>query len=202
MPSIRPVDSRRGFFAHATAVVDAGAQIAEGVKIWHFCHVMSGARIGAGSSFGQNCFVASSVVVGERAKVQNNVSLYDGVVLEDDVFVGPSAVFTNVINPRAAVDRKREYRTTVVKRGATIGANATILPGVTLGEFCFVGAGAVVRADVAPFALVVGVPARAAGWVSRHGERLEFDGSGLARCRSSGERYRLMDGRVEPIESQ
>ena len=184
-------------FVHSTAVVDAGASVGAGARVWHFCHVMGGAVIGEGSSLGQNCFLAAGVRVGARVKVQNNVSLYDGVELEDEVFVGPSAVFTNVMNPRAAVPRKSEYRPTRVRRGATIGANATLLSGITLGEYCFVGAGALVRRDVAAYALVGGVPAKQLGWMSRHGERLEFDAEGRAACPATGERYRLVDGRVE-----
>jgi UDP-2-acetamido-3-amino-2,3-dideoxy-glucuronate N-acetyltransferase len=182
---------------HPSAIVDAGAVIGAGTRVWHFCHVMSGARIGAACVFGQNCFVGSAVVVGDRVKVQNNVSLYDGVELEDEVFVGPSAVFTNVSNPRAAVSRRIEFRMTLVKPGATVGANATVLPGLTLGEHCFVAAAAVVTEDVPAFALVTGVPARMAGWVSRHGERLELDAEGRARCPATGERYRLVAGRLE-----
>ncbi len=193
---------------HPTAIVEPGAELGEGVRIWHFCHVMSGARLGSGSMLGQGCFVGRGVRVGSGVRVQNHVSLFEGVELEDDVFVGPSAVFTNVVNPRAHVDRKREFARTLVRRGATIGANATILPGVTLGEHCFVGAGAVVRADVPAYALVVGVPARAAGYVSRHGERLEFVDGG-ATCPVTGERYELTasgvelkDERASPVASR
>lgn len=185
-----PIKESNSPKVHRTAVVSDRARIGARTRIWHFCHVMGGARIGADCSFGQNCFVASTVVVGERVRVQNNVSLYDGVVLADDVFLGPSCVFTNVINPRATVSRKREFRRTHVQRGATVGANATIICGVTLGAYCFVGAGAVVRHDVRPHSLVLGVPARHVGWVSRYGERLHFDESGLAACPSTGELYR------------
>jgi UDP-2-acetamido-3-amino-2,3-dideoxy-glucuronate N-acetyltransferase len=150
---------------------------------------MDGARLGAGCSFGQNCFVAGGVVVGDRVKVQNNVSLYDGVVIGDEVFIGPSVVFTNVTRPRAAISKREQYERTRVERGATIGANATVLPGVVLGEYCFVAAGAVVRRDVEAFALVAGVPARRVGWVSRHGEQLRFDAAGTARCPATGEEY-------------
>jgi UDP-2-acetamido-3-amino-2,3-dideoxy-glucuronate N-acetyltransferase len=176
-------------YTHPTSVVGPEAQIGPGTRIWHFCHVMDGARIGAGCSFGQNCFVAAGVVVGDRVKVQNNVSLYDGVVIGDEVFIGPSVVFTNVTRPRAAISRRDRYERTRVERGATIGANATILPGVVLGEYCFVAAGAVVRRDVEAHALVAGVPARRVGWVSRHGERLDFDAGGSARCPATGEQY-------------
>lgn len=196
---VAQLDDSTAAFIHPTAVVDAGALIGAGARIWHFCHVMDGAVIGEATSLGQNCFVAAGVRVGARVKVQNNVSLYEGVEIEDDVFVGPSAVFTNVMNPRAAVSRRSEYRPTRVRRGATIGANATILPGVTLGEHCFVGAGALVRHDVAAYALVGGVPARQLGWMSRHGSRLEFDAEGLAVCPGTGARYRLAGGRVEWI---
>ncbi|HET9930456.1 MAG TPA: acyltransferase [Polyangiaceae bacterium] len=183
-------------FVHPSAVVEDGAELGEGVKVWHFCHVMAGARLGAGSVLGQNCFVAASVRVGVGARVQNNVSLYDGVELGDHVFVGPSVVFTNVRNPRAEFPRKAEYRRTVVERGVSIGANATILPGVRLGAYAFVGAGAVVTKDVAAFELVVGTPARRIGWMSRAGERLEFRGY-EARCPLNGELYRLEGHRVE-----
>jgi len=167
-----------------------------GTAVWHFSHVMAGARLGQNCMVGQGAFVASTAVLGDGVRLQNHVSVFDGVVLEDDVFCGPSAVFTNVKNPRAAVPRKHEYLTTRVKRGATIGANATILPGVTVGEHAFVGAGATVTRDVEPHALVVGVPARRVGWMSRHGESLVFDAAGSAVCPATGERYRLADGAV------
>jgi UDP-2-acetamido-3-amino-2,3-dideoxy-glucuronate N-acetyltransferase len=183
---------------HPTAVVDPGAQIGSGTRIWHFCHVMSGARIGASCSLGQNCFVAGGVVIGDGVRVQNNVSIYDGVEIDDEAFVGPSVVFTNVKNPRGAVSRKHAYVRTRVQRGATIGANATIVCGVTLGEFSFVGAGAVVTHDVAPYELVTGVPARASGYVSAHGERLSFDASGVAECPATGARYRRTAAGVIP----
>jgi UDP-2-acetamido-3-amino-2,3-dideoxy-glucuronate N-acetyltransferase len=181
----------------ALAVVDAGAVIGPRTKVWHFCHVMAGAKIGADCSFGQGCFVAGRARVGDRVRVQNNVSVYDGVELEDEVFVGPSAVFTNVTNPRAAISRRGEFRKTLVSRGATIGANATVVAGVTLGEHAFVAAGAVVTRDVPAFALVAGVPAKQIGWMSRHGERLELDTEGRAACRATGERYRLREGELE-----
>jgi UDP-2-acetamido-3-amino-2,3-dideoxy-glucuronate N-acetyltransferase len=181
---------------HAAAVVDRGASLGARTRVWHFAHVMSGAVIGDDCVVGQGCLVAASVVVGNAVRIQNNVSLYDGVVLEDEVFCGPSCVFTNVLNPRASVSREGEYRVTLVKRGATIGANATILPGVTIGEYAFVGAGATVTRDVPAFALVVGVPARSVGWMSRHGERLRFDASGFAQCPVTGEEYRLAAGVV------
>jgi UDP-2-acetamido-3-amino-2,3-dideoxy-glucuronate N-acetyltransferase len=184
---------------HETAVVDPGAVIGAGARIWHFCHVMEGAVIGAGCVLGQGCFVAAGVRIGDRCRIQNHVSLFSGVELEQEVFVGPSAVFTNVINPRAHVSRKSEFRPTRVRAGATIGANATILPGVTLGAWSFVAAGAVVTHDVPDFALVAGVPARQVGWISRHGDKLELDAAGFARCPATGERYRLRDGRLERL---
>lgn len=181
---------------HPTAVVEPSAVIGAGARIWHFCHVMADARVGARSMLGHGCFVGRGVIIGKGVRVQNHVSVFEGVELEDDVFVGPSVAFTNVTNPRARVSKKHEIRTTLVRRGATVGANATILPGVVLGEYCFVGAGAVVRRDVAPHALVVGVPARRAGWVSRHGERLTFE-NGVATCPATGESYALTAAGVE-----
>jgi UDP-2-acetamido-3-amino-2,3-dideoxy-glucuronate N-acetyltransferase len=162
------------YFAHATAVVDPGAHIGERTRIWHFAHVMAGARIGAGCVIGQGCYIGN-VTIGNNVRIQNHVSVYDGVTLEDDVFCGPSCVFTNVVNPRAAVSRKDEYRPTLVKRGATIGANATIVCGATIGEHAFIAAGAVVRGDIEPHALMAGVPARRIGWMDEHGERLPDD---------------------------
>ena len=173
---------------HDSAYVDDGAVIGDGTMIWHFCHVSSGARIGAGCSLGQNVFVAATAVIGNRVRIQNNVSIYDGVVIEDDAFVGPSAVFTNVINPRSEVARKHEYKATRIGTGATIGANATIVCGTTLGRYAFIGAGAVVTHDVAPFALAVGVPAREVGWMCRCGVRLELD-RGRATCSACGRTY-------------
>lgn len=181
---------------HETAVIDDAAYIGANTAVWHFCHVMSEAEIGADCSFGQNCFVAKGVRVGRGCRVQNNVSLYQGVELEDDVFVGPSAVFTNVLRPRAFVSQKDAYAATRVRRGATIGANATVLPGLTVGSYSFVAAGATVTADVPDFALVAGVPARRIGWVSRRGVRLTFDAQGSATCPESGESYRLDGERV------
>jgi len=178
---------------HESAVVDDGAVIGEGSRVWHFTHVCAGARIGRDCSLGQGVFVGSDVLIGNRVRVQNHVSVYDAVTLEDDVFCGPSMVFTNVMNPRAAVPRKSEYRRTLVRRGATLGANCTVVCGHTVGAYAFVGAGAVVTADVPDFALVVGVPARRIGWMSKHGERLDLPPSGQAQaqCPATGERYRL-----------
>ena len=189
-------------YQHETAIVDAGAQIGEGTRIWHFVHVCGGARIGRDGSLGQNVFVGNRVVIGNNVKIQNNVSIYDGVTLEDDVFCGPSVVFTNVYNPRSAVSRKDEYRDTVVRRGATLGANCTIVCGVTIGEYAFVAAGAVINRDVAPYALMAGVPARQIGWMSRHGERLNLpaQGHGEARCPATGEIYRLAGDHLTRIE--
>ncbi len=182
---------------HASAIVEPGARVGAGTRIWHWTHVCAGARIGAGCSLGQNVYVAPRVVIGDHVKIQNNVSVYDAVTLEDDVFCGPSMVFTNVYNPRAAVPRKDEYRRTLVQRGATLGANCTVVCGTTVGRWAFVGAGAVVQRDVPDFALVVGVPARRIGWMSRHGERLALPlhGDGQAACPATGERYLLRDGR-------
>lgn len=178
---------------HPSAIVDDGARIGEGTRVWHFVHVCAGARIGARCSLGQNVFVANQVTIGDDCKIQNNVSVYDSVTLEDGVFCGPSMVFTNVFNPRAKVERKDEYRETVVRTGATLGANCTIVCGVTVGEYAFVAAGAVVNRDVPAYALMAGVPARRIGWMSRHGERLDLPHSGTAEaaCPATGERYRL-----------
>jgi UDP-2-acetamido-3-amino-2,3-dideoxy-glucuronate N-acetyltransferase len=183
---------------HPTAIVDEGAVIGDGSRVWHWVHISGGARIGERCSFGQNVFVGNRVVIGNNCKVQNNVSIYDNVTLEDDVFCGPSMVFTNVYNPRSAVSRKDEYRDTLVKRGATLGANCTIVCGATIGEFAFIGAGAVVNHDVKPYALMVGVPARHIGWMSEHGERLDLPltGNGEARDPVTGDRYSLSDGMV------
>lgn len=181
---------------HETAFVSPSARIGSGTHVWHFCHVMDAAVIGNNCVLGQNCFVGRGVRIGNGTRIQNNVSVYEGVILEEDVFCGPSVVFTNVLNPRAAVDRKAEFRQTLVQRGATLGANATLLPGITIGEYAFVGAGAVVTRDVPAFALVLGAPARPAGFVSRSGERLEFDAQGHARCPRGGESYQLLDGGV------
>lgn len=181
---------------HPSAIVDPGAKIGDGSRVWHFCHVSAGARIGRNVSLGQNCFVAGRAVVGDGCKIQNNVSIYDGVTLEQDVFCGPSVVFTNVANPRAAISRRGEYRPTLVKTGATLGANCTILCGITIGRHAFIGAGAVVLAEVPDHALMVGVPARQVGWMSCYGEQipLPLEGSGVARCPHTGDTYRLEGG--------
>lgn len=186
-----------GWWKHESAVVDDGAQLGEGTKVWHFSHVCAGARVGDGCSLGQGVYVGNDVTIGRNVKIQNNVSVYDAVTLEDDVFCGPSMVFTNVYNPRSAVPRKNEYRRTLVKRGATLGANCTLVCGATIGEYAFVGAGAVVKGDVTPHALMVGVPARQIGWMSRHGEKLDLpvEGRGRAACPASGDLYEL-DGRT------
>jgi UDP-2-acetamido-3-amino-2,3-dideoxy-glucuronate N-acetyltransferase len=179
----------------SSAIIDEGAQIGEGSRVWHFVHVCSGARIGRDVSLGQNVFVGNRVSIGNHCKVQNNVSVYDNVHLEDGVFCGPSMVFTNVHNPRALIERKDEYRDTLVKRGATLGANCTVICGVTIGEFAFIGAGAVVNKDVPAYALLVGVPARQLGWMSEYGEQLDLplEGQGEARCQHTGDRY-VLDG--------
>jgi UDP-2-acetamido-3-amino-2,3-dideoxy-glucuronate N-acetyltransferase len=183
---------------HPTAIVDEGAQLGEGSRVWHWVHICAGARIGERCSFGQNVFVGNDVLIGDNVKVQNNVSIYDAVTLEDDVFCGPSMVFTNVYNPRSAVTRKDEYRRTLIKKGATLGANSTIVCGVTVGEFAFVAAGAVINRDVKPYALMVGVPARQIGWMSRNGDRLSLplEGDAVTRCAATGITYRLSGNMV------
>jgi UDP-2-acetamido-3-amino-2,3-dideoxy-glucuronate N-acetyltransferase len=180
-------------FVHQSAIVDEGAAIADGVRIWHFVHVCAGAKIGKDVSLGQGVFVSNKVSIGNRCKIQNNVSIYDNVTLEDDVFCGPSVVFTNVFNPRAFVERKNEYRDTLIKTGATLGANSTIVCGITVGKYAFVGAGSVVTKNVKDFALVVGVPAKQIGWMSAFGSRLKLPltGGGTARCEQTGEDYEL-----------
>lgn len=187
------------YFAHPTAVVDDGCTIGKGTKIWHFTHIMTGAEIGENCNIGQNVVVSPGVRLGRNVKVQNNVSIYTGVTCEDDVFLGPSMVFTNVINPRSAINRKDQYGKTLVKRGATIGANATIVCGITIGTCSFIGAGAVVTREVKPYALVVGNPARQRGWMSEYGHKLEFGPDGTATCPESGQRYRLLDNEVSRI---
>jgi UDP-2-acetamido-3-amino-2,3-dideoxy-glucuronate N-acetyltransferase len=184
------------YYTHETAIIDDGSTIGKGTKIWHFTHIMPNCIIGADCNIGQNVVVSPGVVLGKNVKVQNNVSIFTGVVCEDDVFLGPSMVFTNVINPRSAVSRKEEYKQTIVRKGASIGANATIVCGNEIGQYAMIGAGAVITKPVAPYALVVGNPARQIGWVSEFGNRLEFDEEGLAICRESGEEYALKDGLV------
>ncbi len=179
------------YFSHETAVIDDGCVIGEGTKIWHFSHVMPNCSIGEGCNLGQNVVVSPSVVLGKNVKVQNNVSIYTGVICEDDVFLGPSMVFTNVVNPRSAVNRKNEFKQTLVKKGASIGANATIICGITIGEYALIGAGAVVTKDVPAFALVVGNPSKPVGWVSKNGHRLNFDENGRAICPETSENYTL-----------
>ena len=191
--------SDTGYFAHESAIIDDGCTIGCGTKIWHFSHIMSGCTIGRDCNIGQNVVVSPQVVLGNNVKVQNNVSVYTGVTCEDDVFLGPSAVFTNVINPRSAIARKDQYRPTVVKRGASIGANATIVCGHTIGQYALIGAGAVVTKDVKPYALVVGNPARQTGWVSEYGHKLKFGSNNIAVCPESGKRYKLTDGEVTEI---
>ncbi len=188
------------YFAHETAVVDEGCTIGEGTKIWHFSHIMPNCIIGEACNIGQNVVVSPGVILGRNVKIQNNVSIYTGVICEDDVFLGPSMVFTNVINPRSAVNRKEEYAKTVVRKGASIGANATIVCGHDIGKFAFIGAGAVVTKHVPDYALVVGNPARQMGWMSEYGERLNFDASGMATCLGSREKYVLENGYVKKLE--
>jgi UDP-2-acetamido-3-amino-2,3-dideoxy-glucuronate N-acetyltransferase len=189
------------YFAHDTAIVDTGCSIGNGTKIWHFSHIMPDCTIGENCNIGQNVVVSPGVILGKNVKIQNNVSIYSGVECEDDVFLGPSMVFTNVINPRSAVNRRGEYSKTVVKRGASIGANATIVCGHDIGEFAFIGAGAVVTKHVPAFALMVGNPARQMGWMSEYGIRLEFDADGIAICKESGDKYQLLNQTVKKIEN-
>jgi UDP-2-acetamido-3-amino-2,3-dideoxy-glucuronate N-acetyltransferase len=186
------------YFAHPTAVIDEGCKIGKGTKIWHFSHIMPDCIIGENCNIGQNCVIFPQVILGNNVKVQNNVSVYTGVICEDDVFLGPSMVFTNIINPRSAVVRKGKYEKTLVKRGATIGANATIVCGVTLGEFCFIGAGAVVTKNIPPYSLWVGNPAKQIGWMSEYGHRLNFE-NGIAVCPESKEKYKLENEGVKKI---
>jgi UDP-2-acetamido-3-amino-2,3-dideoxy-glucuronate N-acetyltransferase len=187
------------YYAHPTAVIDDGSEIGAGTKIWHFTHVMSGCKIGENCNLGQNVVVSPGVVLGKNVKVQNNVSIYTGVICDDDVFLGPSMVFTNVVNPRSAVSRKSEYLKTHVKKGASIGANATIVCGHDIGEYAFIGAGAVVTKHVPAYALVIGNPARQTGWMSEYGHKLDFK-NGLAVCPESNQKYRLENGKVEKID--
>jgi UDP-2-acetamido-3-amino-2,3-dideoxy-glucuronate N-acetyltransferase len=187
------------YFAHETAVVDEGCNIGKGTKIWHFSHIMTGAEIGENCNIGQNVVISPGVRLGRNVKVQNNVSIYTGVVCEDDVFLGPSMVFTNIINPRSAVIRKEQYIRTIVEKGASIGANSTIVCGNKIGRYSFIGAGAVVTKEVKPYALVVGNPARQTGWMSEYGHKLQFDTYGIAICSEGGEKYKLEGGNVSKI---
>ena len=191
------------YYKHESAIVDEGAQIGEGSRVWHFVHVCGGAKIGKGVSLGQNVFVGNRVEIGDQCKIQNNVSVYDNVFLEEGVFCGPSMVFTNVYNPRSLIERKEEYRDTLVKKGATLGANCTIVCGVTIGAYCFIGAGAVVNRDVPDYALVVGVPAKQLGWMSEYGEQLDLPLCGNAQtfCKHTGDRYLLKDNLVTRIKA-
>jgi UDP-2-acetamido-3-amino-2,3-dideoxy-glucuronate N-acetyltransferase len=187
------------YYAHETAVIDKGCEIGTGTKIWHFSHIMTGSVIGDECNIGQNVVISPGVILGRNVKVQNNVSIYTGVVCEDDVFLGPSMVFTNVVNPRSAVNRKSQYAKTLVKRGASIGANATIVCGHDIGKFAFIGAGAVVTKDVPDYALVVGNPAKQIGWMSEFGHKLKFDSDGYAECPESKEKYYLTHGKVSKV---
>ena len=193
------MNEKQTYQSHETAVIDPNCKIGEGTKIWHFSHIMSGATIGAKCNIGQNVVVSPEVILGDNVKIQNNVSIYTGVICEDDVFLGPSCVFTNVNNPRSEVNRRGDYEKTWVKKGATIGANATIVCGITLGEYAFIGAGAVVTKDVNPYALVVGNPSKQIGWMSAYGERLEFNAEGIALCPAKGDRYKLENSLVRKI---
>jgi UDP-2-acetamido-3-amino-2,3-dideoxy-glucuronate N-acetyltransferase len=187
------------YFAHETAVIDSGCTIGRGTKIWHFSHIMKDSVIGEGCNLGQNVVISPGVILGNNVKVQNNVSIYTGVICEDDVFLGPSMVFTNIINPRSAVIRRDQYVTTLVRRGASVGANATIVCGNEIGQYSLIGAGAVITKPVKPYALVVGNPGRQTGWVSEYGHKLSFDETGTAVCPESGQRYRLSGGEVTRI---
>ena len=187
------------YFVHDTAVVDDGCKIGEGTKIWHFTHIMPNSTLGKNCNLGQNCVISPDVKLGNNVKVQNNVSIYTGVECEDDVFLGPSMVFTNVMNPRSAVNRRDQYSKTIVKKGATIGANATIVCGNNLGEYCFIGAGAVITKEVKPYALMVGNPAKQIGWMSEFGHRLIFDERGKAICEESNQNYKLENGKVHKV---
>ncbi len=191
----------KNYFAHETAVIDKGCAIGKGTKIWHFSHIMPNSKIGENCNIGQNVVISPNVVLGKNVKVQNNVSIYSGVICEDDVFLGPSMVFTNIINPRSAVVRKGEYSKTIVKKGASIGANATIVCGNNIGEYAFIGAGAVVTKQVLPYALVVGNPSKQIGWISEFGHRLAFDTNGFAVCKESSEKYQLKNNKVEKIHN-
>ena len=191
--------NKSNYFAHETAVIDENCAIGNNTKIWHFSHIMSNSTIGDGCNIGQNVVVSPNVILGNNVKVQNNVSIYTGVICEDDVFLGPSMVFTNVINPRSAVIRKDEYKKTIVKKGASIGANATIICGNNIGDYALIGAGSVVTKEVLPYALIVGNPSKQIGWISEYGHRLTFDANGIAICPESNEKYELKNNKVQKI---
>jgi len=188
---------KEDFFVHSTSIVDQGAQIGSGTRIWHFCHLMSACKLGNNCVVGQNVFIDNNVIIGNGVKIQNNVSVYNGVIIEDDVFLGPSMVFTNVINPRSFIERKNEFKKTIIKKGATIGANATILCGIEIGSYAMIGVGTVVVKDVAPFALVVGNPAQQIGWVSEAGITLDFNAEQIAICPQTRQKYKLENGKVQ-----
>ncbi len=188
------------FFVHESSYIDDNVEIGEGTKIWHFCHILSNTKIGRNCSFGQNCVVGPNVKIGNGVKVQNNISIYDGVEIEDDVFLGPSMVFTNVINPRAFINRKNEFKKTLLKKGCSIGANATIVCGITIGEYALIGAGAVVTKDVKPYALMVGVPARQIGWVDKAGNRMKFDENNIAIDSFDGTKYKLEKDTIKVLD--
>ncbi len=189
----------KNYFAHPTAVIDDNCSIGDDTKIWHFSHIMSNCIIGNDCNIGQNVVISPEVILGENVKVQNNVSIYTGVICEEDVFLGPSMVFTNVVNPRSAVERKKEYKKTIVRKGATIGANATIICGIEIGKYAFVGAGAVVTKDIPPYALVYGNPSKQSGWMSEYGHKLDFSNGDVAYCPESGQKYFIKDNFVERI---
>lgn len=189
----------KSFFVHPSSVIDEGAQIGVGTKIWHFCHLMPSCKVGEKCNIGQNVFIDNNVVIGNGVKIQNNVSVYNGVMIEDEAFIGPSVVFTNVINPRSFIERKNEFKKTLVRKGATIGANATIICGIEIGAYAFIGAGAVITKNVLPYSLMVGNPAQQKGWVSQSGLILQFGANGFAKCPLTKEDYKLENGRVVPI---
>jgi UDP-2-acetamido-3-amino-2,3-dideoxy-glucuronate N-acetyltransferase len=190
-----------GYFAHETAIIDDGCHIENGVKIWHFSHIMTNCKIGQNCNIGQNCVISPNVILGKNVKIQNNVSIYTGVTCEDDVFLGPSMVFTNVINPRSAINRRGEYSKTIVRKGVSIGANATIVCGNNIGEYAFIGAGAVVTKEVPPYALLVGNPAKQIGWISEYGHKLNFNEDGIAYCHESKKQYTLSENSVKKIST-
>lgn len=193
-------NSDQNYYIHPSSILEGNSIIHKGVKIWHFCHIFPGCEIGEGSNIGQNCVIFPNVILGKNVKVQNNVSIYEGVICEDDVFLGPSMVFTNMVNPRSAIPRKNQYAETIVRKGATIGANATIVCNHEIGEYAFIGAGTVVTKNVPPYALFVGNPGRQIGWMSEYGHRLEFDENGDATCPEGGQKYKLADAVVSRVE--